>query len=107
MGILIGMDEAGYGPHLGPLSVAASAWYVPDEIWNAAPPITKRTKRRKASKTSTADADGSVATAVLNPQTTSRNPQSRVDLYRVLRNVVAKTTSDRRIPIADSKALYS
>jgi ribonuclease HII len=26
MGILIGMDEAGYGPNLGPLVVAASAW---------------------------------------------------------------------------------
>ena len=31
MGILIGMDEAGYGPNFGPLVVAATAWEVPDE----------------------------------------------------------------------------
>ena len=31
MGILIGMDEAGYGPNLGPLVVAATAWEVGEE----------------------------------------------------------------------------
>jgi ribonuclease HII len=30
MAILIGTDEAGYGPNYGPLLVAASAWRVPD-----------------------------------------------------------------------------
>lgn len=30
MGILIGMDEAGYGPNYGPLVVAATAWHAPD-----------------------------------------------------------------------------
>ncbi|MEK6236556.1 MAG: hypothetical protein N2C14_17755, partial [Planctomycetales bacterium] len=29
MGYLIGMDEAGYGPNLGPLVIAASVWRVP------------------------------------------------------------------------------
>ena len=108
MGILIGMDEAGYGPHLGPLVVAASAWYVPDEIWNAASPVaTARSKQRKVAASASTNADDSVATAVLNPQSAIRKSQSRVDLYRVLRNVVSKTASDRRIPIADSKVLYS
>jgi len=31
MGLLIGVDEAGYGPNLGPLVVAATAWSVPGD----------------------------------------------------------------------------
>jgi ribonuclease HII len=30
--ILVGADEAGYGPNLGPLLIAASAWAIPDEM---------------------------------------------------------------------------
>jgi ribonuclease HII len=30
--IVIGVDEAGYGPNIGPLIIAATAWRVPDEI---------------------------------------------------------------------------
>jgi len=30
--ILIGTDEAGYGPNLGPLTVAATAWHLPDDV---------------------------------------------------------------------------
>ena len=38
--ILIGTDEAGYGPNLGPLTVAATAWHLPDgveplDLWKA------------------------------------------------------------------------
>src|SRR5262245_60171178 len=40
MGILIGMDEAGYGPNLGPLVVTVTAWDVPGapgdaDLWSA------------------------------------------------------------------------
>ena len=35
MAYLIGMDEAGYGPNLGPLVVSASVWRVPDENLDA------------------------------------------------------------------------
>ena len=30
--ILIGTDEAGYGPNLGPLTVAATVWHLPDGV---------------------------------------------------------------------------
>ena len=111
MGILIGMDEAGYGPHLGPLVVAATAWHVDDSHWNAdISPIKKSTRKRTARAT----AGSNSAVAVAKPRSASSsaavaaNPKSHpVDLYRVLRNIVAKRGSDRRIPIADSKVLYS
>jgi hypothetical protein len=32
MAILIGTDEAGYGPNLGPLVISATVWRVPDEL---------------------------------------------------------------------------
>ncbi len=35
MAILIGTDEAGYGPNLGPLVVSATMWHVPDEFARA------------------------------------------------------------------------
>lgn len=39
MSLLIGMDEAGYGPNLGPLVITATAWEVPGDphdcdVWN-------------------------------------------------------------------------
>ncbi|MDP6466850.1 MAG: hypothetical protein QF918_03895 [Pirellulaceae bacterium] len=35
MAILIGADEAGYGPNLGPLVISATTWHVPDELVDA------------------------------------------------------------------------
>lgn len=32
MAFLIGTDEAGYGPNLGPLVITATVWHVPDEL---------------------------------------------------------------------------
>lgn len=32
MAYLLGTDEAGYGPNLGPLAIAVSVWRVPDEL---------------------------------------------------------------------------
>jgi hypothetical protein len=39
MGLLIGMDEAGYGPNLGPLVITVTAWEVPEapadcDLWS-------------------------------------------------------------------------
>ena len=40
MALIIGMDEAGYGPNFGPLVVGATAWEVPGDprkfdLWQA------------------------------------------------------------------------
>lgn len=48
MGKLIGTDEAGYGPNLGPLVVTASAWTVPTEpgqfdFWTALRDVVSQT----------------------------------------------------------------
>jgi len=34
MAFLVGTDEAGYGPNLGPLVISASVWHVPDDLDN-------------------------------------------------------------------------
>jgi hypothetical protein len=102
MGILIGMDEAGYGPHLGPLVVAATAWEVADEHWGAAP---RAGRQQTKSHSTSANSDTCVAT---KPRIAKKKKVTAdaVDLYSLLRNVVAKTANERRVPIADSKILY-
>jgi hypothetical protein len=110
MGILIGMDEAGYGPNFGPLVVAATVWevanegsefrvqgsVVPSEDANLSPGgLLDLTPRNHA---------GATVATIRNPQSAIRN--SEFDLYSLLRNIVAKSASERRIAIADSKVLY-
>lgn len=92
MGILIGMDEAGYGPNLGPLVVAASAWEVAEEEGSGFGVQGSGSKTESRSSTSVA----AVRSADL----------SQCDLYRHLRRAVCKTASDQHVAIADSKALY-
>jgi hypothetical protein len=36
MAFLVGTDEAGYGPNLGPLVISASVWHVPDDMADGA-----------------------------------------------------------------------
>ncbi|MCA9005698.1 MAG: hypothetical protein KDA70_10545 [Planctomycetaceae bacterium] len=55
MGLIIGMDEAGYGPNLGPLVITASLWKVPDDprqfdFWPALDSVVSQTKPRKNSR---------------------------------------------------------
>ncbi len=110
MGILIGMDEAGYGPNFGPLVVAATAWHTNDgEVASPGLSSPKSATGRPARKLSTSSRTSTRrAVTEANPQSAIRNPKSDCpDLYRLLRTVVAKRATDRRVPIADSKTLYT
>lgn len=55
MGYIIGMDEAGYGPNLGPLVITASLWKVPGDprdfdFWQPLESIVSQKKPRKNSQ---------------------------------------------------------
>jgi hypothetical protein len=116
MGILIGMDEAGYGPHFGPLVIAATAWEVPDERTGFR---VQDSNDRVFAAVNGRNGTGAAVLAA-RPEPASRRAHraagSRlagvatdagcIDLYRLLRNVVAKSINERRIAIADSKALF-
>jgi hypothetical protein len=93
MGILIGMDEAGYGPNLGPLVVAATAWEVAEEVRG------RRSEVREGEPASAGGSSVSLASA-------ARPSLGQVDLYRQLRGAVCRSPSERQIAIADSKTLY-
>jgi hypothetical protein len=77
--ILLGIDEAGYGPTLGPLVVAATAFRLPDD---APRPVPRR---------------GSAPDA----------PAPAPDLWRLCRRSTCRKPDGHRIPVNDSKALYS
>lgn len=106
MGILIGMDEAGYGPNFGPLVVAATAWEVADEGSGLRVQGSDEFRISDCGMP-TATVASQSATRLSSPKSI-RNPKSEigVDLYRQLRNIIAKSASERRIAIADSKSLF-
>jgi hypothetical protein len=91
MGILIGMDEAGYGPQLGPLVVAATAWEVGEQT---------EVRGQKSDVSNKATAGGVSLASAARPKLGAH------DLYRSLRAVVSRSSSERKIAIADSKVLY-
>lgn len=53
MGFVIGMDEAGYGPNLGPLVLTATVWEVPGrwpkktDFWSTFAPVAQREVARR------------------------------------------------------------
>ncbi|HLQ46593.1 MAG TPA: hypothetical protein VK137_17750, partial [Planctomycetaceae bacterium] len=60
MGLLIGMDEAGYGPNLGPLVVTVTVWEVPGsprdfDVWAAMAKVAQPTLSKELLKLHVAD----------------------------------------------------
>ncbi|HYO25922.1 MAG TPA: hypothetical protein VEQ85_13350, partial [Lacipirellulaceae bacterium] len=124
MAILIGVDEAGYGPNYGPLCVAASAWSVDpqaargrqhDEVEAQASPAVVR-QRAGSSPSPAARAGSSLlagsAARAGSPLLAKRRAAERdgtPDLYKLLKKCVARAPdkAGRKLAIADSKALYS
>ena len=94
MGILIGMDEAGYGPNLGPLVVAATAWEV-DEEQNAreSPPRTEGERFRFGLRI--ADHDTGTQSAI-------RNQSAIADTLRLISTAACEPSS--RAPPATAKS---
>jgi ribonuclease HII len=99
MTLLIGVDEAGYGPNYGPLAVAATAWRVAGEASGF-----RLQASGKRSQTADAPLAATRRSAVAERVPTARMP----DLYKLLRRVVVRSPGQcaRRLAIADSKALY-
>ena len=92
MAWMIGIDEAGYGPNLGPLVAAATAWKVEER------------SKVGGQQSGTQSKNSPRTQATLAPTATSVAP--RVDLYARLSHIVAPAPADNRIAIADSKTLY-
>jgi hypothetical protein len=108
MEILIGMDEAGYGPNYGPLVVAATAWQVESREHGATQRVPGR-EQEPGEPRSVGVKSAAARTTLLTPPSTLHTPHSDTppDLYHHLRAIIAKRPSTRRIAIADSKSLYT
>lgn len=98
MHYLIGTDEAGYGPNLGPLVITATVWQVPESISHADlyravhSCITDRPRHFNKPKAKTAKPK---AAKTKSAKTTKKKKTSK-----------RRTRIDERIWIADSKKLY-
>lgn len=88
MAILIGVDEAGYGPNYGPLAIAATAWRI--ERAGGVIPLSPPAPSPSTDACS------------LPPETYS------TDLYKLLKKSIVRSPQEcsQRIAIADSKQLY-
>ena len=97
---MIGVDEAGYGPNLGPLVVAATAWQVePDPA-----------ERCETSSLPTAFGEDSRSgpTAVATQCQDDLSHLGAIDLYqRLAPAVVPQWDGGKHLAIADSKTLYA
>ena len=88
MGILIGMDEAGYGPNLGPLVVAATAW----EVRGGGFRVQGSGFRGRRDRLAPAEASG--RSHVLDPQI--RNPTNPQSTTQSISTACCATSSPSR-----------
>jgi hypothetical protein len=106
MEVLIGVDEAGYGPNYGPLVVAATAWRVDAKGEGGRGKAEGRRRRTRDVVSKAERAVTSPTTAIARPQ--AMGSSAMPDLYRLLKKGVVRdpVKCARRVAIADSKALY-
>jgi hypothetical protein len=107
MDVLIGVDEAGYGPNYGPLAVAATAWRIGGEERGARSEESEgASSGRRAGERARAVASRSLEDA---PAAVAPKTPCDVDLYKLLRKAVGRAPdkAGRKLAIADSKVLYS
>ena len=114
MGFVIGMDEAGYGPNLGPLVLTATVWEVPGrwpkrtDFWQVFADIAERKAAVEVSDDDEPEA--------VRPKR-ARRPSARKKTVAALSDAcpnVSVCTGDslpsaisERLHIADSKEVYS
>ncbi len=104
MGLLIGMDEAGYGPNLGPLIVTVTKWEVPGSprefnLWEAMAEVARQTPTKEPLMLQVADSKqvyspgkglAALEKSVLSAlRMLGHRPESLADLTTVLRPDVA------------------
>ena len=124
MGIVIGMDEAGYGPNFGPLVLTATVWEVPGrwphrtDFWQVFADIAERkavaaaTEDGDAAPTVRKRANRGVARTVRRKKAASPTDDTAVAIAECDESPAGEeqsvpvTVSDR-LHIADSKEVYS
>jgi hypothetical protein len=105
MAVLIGVDEAGYGPNFGPLCVAATAWRVDGGFRVQGSGFSGQGSGVRSQESGS----GGNGVSVKRAGSSSAPAGVDVDLYKLLRKIVAPSPdkAGRKLAIADSKSLYA
>ena len=105
MAILIGVDEAGYGPNYGPLAIAATAWRVEEGFGVQG---SEFRKKQESGVRGQGSANDQRAGASPPPAPKRPKPPDSIDLYQLLKKSIVRSPQAcaKRIAIADSKQLY-
>lgn len=113
MNYLIGTDEAGYGPNLGPLVIVATVWQVAGCAPGCLEPLAAIPRPKSRRDVGQRFLTPSVGALSAGKSTRSMKSAPSTDLYERLSAVVSRTPERHangrapRVAIADSKSLYS